>query len=376
MKRTAIAAIVPLVLVGTVGGAVALGIFGTPAVTSVDNRFTGVSTNTTTVETGLAVNNPNPVGVQLGGTSIEYTVFMNDVAMANGSKEGLTVAQGNSTLQFTTEMDNSRIPDWWVSHIDNGETTQVTIDANVSSSLAGGRSISLSQNRTVETDIIGQFNSEETRPVNTDNPVVTDPALYINETRGSWDQSNLTGAETPIDIEFDVHNPKSYPYTVTEIGYTAEMNDVTVGTGATESAIIIEPSATETVGVDTVIQNENLDEWWVSHLRNNQVTDLYIDFYVVVEAAGEEFRLDLEAIDYENTIETDIFDNKAEYPTGEGTTNGTAEGGETGTTTSDGTVDGIVTEDGVIDADDGTLETDNGTETGTATDDGAIDDTL
>jgi hypothetical protein len=101
------------------------------------------------------------------------------------------------------------------------------------------------------------------------------------------------------------------------------------------------------------------------------VTDLYIDFYVVVEAAGEEFRLNLDAIDYENTIETDIFDNKDEYPTG--TDNGANEPSEDGsdeeTSTETSTDDGVIS-DPVTDG-----ETTGGV-TETPTDDGVADGTL
>jgi LEA14-like dessication related protein len=381
-------ALVAVILAGSVGGAFALGVVGTPAVESAENRFTGVSTETTTVETALVVNNPNPIGVQLGDVGIDYTVFMNDVAMAEGSKDGLSLGRGNSTVPFTTAMDNGQIPPWWVSHIQNGERTQVTIDADVRSSLVGGRSVSLTQNRTVETEIIEQFNSTETRPVNTDSPIVSDPALYINATRGSWDQSNVTQSQTPLNVEFDVHNPKAYPYTVTEIGYTARMNDITVGNGSTERGYVIAPGETQTVGVDTVIRNENLDEWWVSHLQNNQVTEVYIDFYLVVDTGSEQFRIDLDAIDYENTIETDIFGNKADYPTGDGTTDtgGETEDGSGDTDDGDSVTDTVTGNDGVLSGgDDGSVtDTPTGgddtttentpTTDGTATDDGGVID--
>ena len=380
MGRIRTVAVAVVLLAGVVGGGVALGLLGVPSVESVDNRFTGVSTNTTTVETALTVQNPNPIGVQLGGTTVDYTVYMNDIPIAVGGREGVELQRGNTTLVFTTEMRNTRIPAWWVSHVRNGETTAVTIDANVTSSLAGGRSVSLTQDRTVETDIIGQFNSEETRPVNASSPVVSDPALYINETRGAWDRANVTESETPLDIEFDVYNPKPYPYAVSRVGYTTRMNDVTVGSGSSERGYLIAPGETRTVDVDTVIRNENIDEWWVSHLERNQATELYIDFYLIVEAAGERFRIDLDAIDYERTIETDIFDNKAQYPTGQENENGneTTDTGETANgddtepteTATPTPEDGSSGEATATTPSEGSTETE--TETETPTDDGGI----
>ncbi|EMA01895.1 LEA14-like dessication related protein [Haloarcula vallismortis] len=376
MGRLKIVGVLVVVAAAAVGGSVALGVLGAPSVTSVDNHFAGVSNQTTAVATNLTVNNPNPVGVQLGGVAINYTISMNGVEMAQGAKEGVGVGTGNTTLPFSTEMQNDRIPPWWVTHIDNGETTTVGIDATVTSSALGGRSVSASQARTIETDLLGQFNSSETRPVEANQPLVSDPVLYINETRGAWDQENLTQSETPMNLAFDVYNPKPYPYTVTKVGYTIRMNDVTVGEGETDRGYILSPGQETTLEANTAIQNENLDRWWVTHLQRNQRTDLYIDFYLVLEGGGEQFRVDLDSIDYQQEIETDIFGNKAQYPTGDEAANNSGDGAASSTTDGESTATPTPsdteteTDDGLLGSED--TETDDGlldgSETETATD--------
>jgi LEA14-like dessication related protein len=366
MGRLKIVGVLVVVAAAAVGGSVALGVLGTPSVTSVDNHFAGVSNQTTTVATNLTVNNPNPVGVQLGGVGINYTISMNGVEMAQGARQGVGVGTGNTTLPFTTEMQNDRIPPWWVTHIDNGETTTVGIDATVTSSTLGGRSVSVSQERTIETDLISQFNSTETRPVEANQPLVSDPVLYINETRGAWDQENLTQSETPLDLGFDVYNPKAYPYTVTKVGYTIRMNDVTVGEGETDRGYVLSPGEETTLEANTAIQNENLDRWWVTHLQRNQQTDLYIDFYLVLEGGGEQFRVDLDSIDYQQEIETDIFGNKAQYPTGNGTSGGADDGSANESTDGDEETETPTPTPTETETDDGLLS-DGETETETAT---------
>jgi len=371
MGRLKTVGVLVVALAAIVGGSVALGVLGTPSVTSVDNHFAGVSNQTTAVATNLTVSNPNPVGVQLGGIGINYSISMNGMEMAGGDRQGIGLGTGNSTLQFSTEMQNDRIPPWWVTHIDNAETTTVGIDATVTSSALGGRSVSVSQERTIETDLLSQFNSTETRPVETDQPLVSDPVLYINETRGAWDQENLTQSETPLNLAFDVYNPKPYPYTITKVGYTIRMNDVTVGEGETDRGYVLESGQETTLEANTAIRNENLDRWWVTHLQRNQQTDLYIDFYLVLEGGGEQFRVDLDAIDYQQEIETDIFGNKAEYPTGDGTADGSDEGADSSTTDGESTPTSTETEtdDGLLSG--GETETDDrlldGDETETAT---------
>ena len=380
-------AIVGIALVALVGAGLVLGILGAPSVDSVENHVGTVSENTTTVATDLRVSNPNPIGVQLGGVSVNYTVGMNDVSMASGTKDGLSVEQGNSTLEFSTQMRNDRIPAWWYTHVRNGEVTDVSLDATLTSSTLG-QSFSTAQERTIETDIIGQFNSSETRPVDANQPLVSDPVLYVNETSGAWDRENLTRERTPMALDFTVYNPKSVPYAVTKVGYTITMNDVTVGAGESDRGYVIAPQSTETIEARTAIRNEHLDEWWVTHLQRNQVTDLHIDFYLVVEGAGESFRIDLDAIDYDTTIETDIFGNKAQYPTGtdsEPSGSSDAEEGEpetatstpaeTETDTASATDDGGLLGDGTT-ATDSPTQTDTPTETSTSTETATEDDGL
>jgi LEA14-like dessication related protein len=303
-------------LVAVVALAVLFGVLGVPGVGAVQNSFGPVNATTTTIETDLVVTNPNPIGVSLGGVTINYTVAMNDVRMAAGQKDGVSVESGNSTLSFTTAMRNDRIPPWWVSHIANGERTNVTIDASVRSATLGGRAVTVPQERQISTDIVSQFNSETTRPIDADQPVVRDPVLYVNETSAEWDTENLTAERTPIDMSFLVYNPKPWPYAVSEVGYTITMNDVTVGEGSSEDVATVTPGDTERLRTRTAIRNQNLDEWWVSHLERNQVTDLRIDFYLVVDpqtaALTDEtsIRIPLDALEYRRTIETDVFGTK------------------------------------------------------------------
>lgn len=303
-KLKAIISVVGLLAV-SIGGGFAVGVLGTPSVVGVENQFGAVTDETTTIETDLIVNNPNPIGVQLGGTSVNYTVAMNDIAMASGSKEGLAITQGNTSLEFTTQMQNKKIPGWWVSHIRNNEQTQLEIDTRVHSSLIG-QSTTVPHSQEINTDIISQFNSTETRPVNANQPVVSDPVLYINQTSASWGET--TEAETPINMQFTMYNPKTTPYTVTEIGYDITMNNISVGEGTTDEPHIISGQSQETVGATTIIQNEKLDEWWVSHLRNDQVTQLRIDFYARIELpTGNTIRVPLDELTYTKEIETEIF---------------------------------------------------------------------
>ncbi|WP_042665659.1 LEA type 2 family protein [Haloferax sp. ATB1] len=326
-------ALVALVLVAAgVGGAYVTGVIGAPSVDRVDNRFAGVNETETVIETDLYVSNPNPLSANLSGLEVDYGVEMNGIRMATGEKEGVAIGRGTSAVPLRTTLENERIPEWWVSHIQNGEHTDLVVDANVSSETLGRTFEAPEITRSIDTDLLSAFNSTETREIDADSPVVSDPVLYVNETSAEWGES--TGERTALELTFVVHNPKPYPVAVSELGYDISMNDVDVGEGTTNSEYVIPPQSTETIEATTYIQNDKLDEWWVSHLERDQTTDLRIDFYANLDAGGTTLRVPLDPLTYEKTFETDIFGNKA---ASEGNETATQTATETATTTSTAT---------------------------------------
>lgn len=305
--RTAVTVVLALALV--TGGAFALGWLGVPSVVATENVFGGVNETTTTVDTAVTVHNPNPVGVRFGGVRVNYTVSMNDIAMAHGRTAGVGLGTGNTTLRFESYLRNERIPAWWASHVRSGEETTVQVAADVRSGTLGRSAHVVPVTRTVSTNISGQFNSTENRPINAGLPLVSDPALVVSETRAHWGPT--TDAETPLETAFVVHNPKATPVTFGSIGYDVSMNDVDVGEGESERAVVIPGGATRTVRASTVLENGKLDEWWVTHLERNQTTDLRIDFYARLSlGGGESVRVPLRGLTFEETIRTDIFGTK------------------------------------------------------------------
>ena len=319
-----------------------LGVVGVPQVETIDNEFGAVNDSTTEIRTSITVNNPNPIAISLGGLTIDYAVDMNDVRMATGQKEGLSLGTGSSSVDLVTYLNNSKIPAWWYTHIQRGERSDLVVDADVRSNTVGSHEFTT--NKSIRTNILGAFNSSETRPINASSDLVSDPVLYLDGTNATYGP-DLTPQRTPLDLSFRVFNPKPHPYVVTKVGYTIYMNNITVGEGESARNTVIPPRpGTETIRATTTIRNQHLDEWWVSHIRNNQRTDLYVDVDIVVEAdvpGSPSIPVDSDRLDYRETIETDIFGTKNGTSGGSGATptqpdgsepapgDGPADGGET-----------------------------------------------
>ncbi|MDH5020981.1 LEA/WHy family protein [Halobacterium rubrum] len=370
-SKLRVAATVLLGLVVVAGGAFAAGFLGVPAVAGVDNEFGDVNESVTEIETVLAVNNPNPVGASLGGVRVNYSVAMNDVTVAEGEKRGVGVDSGNSTVNLTTDLQNDQIPAWWVTHVNGGESSQLAVDATVTSSTLG-RSVSFQPaNRAIDTDVLGQFNSSEDQDIDANAPLVSDPVLIIEERDASWGEA--TSQETPIDLTFRVHNPKAQPVAISSVGYDITMNDVDVGDGETEETVTIPGCETRAVSFPTTIRTQALDDWWVSHLENDQVTNLTIDFYAEIQPPGtdESVRVPLDGLTYEKTIETDIFGDDSESADGgDDTETTTATTTAATTTTSEDSDDSPTASETTTTSDTPTTTTsDGGNETTTTEDD-------
>jgi LEA14-like dessication related protein len=344
-------------------------LFSQPAVSGIDNRFAGVNETTTVVESTLTVQNPNPIGASLGGLTVDYAIDMNGIRMATGVKEGVSVPKGSSTVPMATHLANERIPTWWVSHIRNGERTQLAVNADVHSSTLGSSFGAPKITRPIETDIISAFNSTEDRLVGSS--PTGGPILVIRETSAEW--GAVSASSTPIDMEFVVYNPNAYAVPVSELSYRATMNGVEMGNGTTEGQGVIPPGGTRTIEATTTLNNQHIDEWWVTHLENDQETRVRIDFSARFELPTGTVEVPLDPLTYTRTIETDIFDNRADDGSENGTATPTPEGTTTPTPTPTPGDDGLLGDD---DGGEGTTTPTPTPEDGTGTetpDDGLLD---
>jgi LEA14-like dessication related protein len=316
-----------LVVLAMIAGAFATGLLGAPSVVTTESRFGPIDSNETTVITNVTVENPNPIGLTGDDATVSQTVALNGITVASGSRQGISLPAGRSTNEIETAIDNSAIPRWWVSHVRRDERTTAVIDAQVRSSILGGN-VTVSRERTIETQVLDGFNSTNTRAIEAPESVAalrSGPVLYLNRTSASWGEVNETA--TPIDVRLRVFNPLGVPIPISNLGYTVRMNGVPVGSGATDRLQVLEPGRTTTVEASVPIEAARLDEWWVRHVRNGQQTTIRVDFTArarlpVVGVVS----LPLDGLGYRSNLTTDLLGNSDSVTNGSGTANTTAMG--------------------------------------------------
>jgi LEA14-like dessication related protein len=314
---TVVAVLVAVVVIGWL-----IGIFGLPTVGIVDVGDWGtVSEERTEIQTEMWVNNPNPIGVAVGSSlRFDYGVRMNGVKVADGDREGIAIQQGNQTKTITTNLRNDRLPAWWVEYVRANETIHTRIDATTTVAAGLRASTTVTRNRTIMKDsapMIAAF-SKTAASVEGEYPRSGPTTLYeIRRGWATWGPVNDT--RTVVRFHFLVHNPSTVPVPARPDGLrtTIRMNDVRMlqTTGDEFSAgdlgpdTVLRPGETREIVLSVAMDNEKIDDWFTSHVRRNERTDVAVDLQLVYEdpRTGTEIVLPPGGISYNCRLQTAIL---------------------------------------------------------------------
>ncbi len=290
-----------LIVVILVGGAGYLLYSGgkpeVPEVKSITNSWGDITTESSEIKTDIQVDNSNAFPIPIKG--MEYQIFMNDVKMGSGHSMGKASlpAQKEHTITMSTEVENDKIPEWWVTHIRQWENTDIKIKGNIALDLKVTeyeypieREISR-----VKTDILGvkksySVDEESLKP-------------QLRSIENSWGE--VTDDFTVILMKVVVYNPQRVPIYIEQIRYKMDMNEIKMGLGTSEESILLKPQSDTEIRLDTKLDNHKLDNWWVTHLKNGEKTEVKIESELVYTVGENEFTMELPV--QEKSIETDIL---------------------------------------------------------------------
>lgn len=280
------------------GGLVATGTFAQPTVESTSYQWGDVTDETTAIETTVVVDNPNPVGVP-GVVDISYRAALNDVTLAESTRSGVGFSPGENTIELTAQMQNDRIPAWWVTHVNGGEESQLNIDATVS---APGFSREIpAKSSTIETDILSGFAAEETRTVT----FRDGPFLEISDQQAEWGTADAEA--TPTEFTSTIENVHDHAVTLDGVEYVVRMNGVELGHERTDAGFDIRPGETGSLDVAVQLDTARMSQWWAAHVRSDEVSNLSVEMYGLVDHEGERRRLPIRFFDRTLRLETNML---------------------------------------------------------------------
>jgi len=270
-----------------------------PTVESVQSEFGNITADESEIRTRVVVENPNERGFPVPAT-VGYDVYLNEVRAAEGSTSVGGLAAGRSEIRVTGTFDNTKVPAWWVSHVNSGERTELTLSPEIS--VAGVYAESLpNRTTTVETDLLGPLAAGGTGTVT----VAGEDLLVVSNRSASWGEA--TTERTPVRFAVDLRNVHDRPVELDGTEYRIGMNDVVVGEGTTDEGIVLEPGESGRFLVNASLDTARMQDWWVTHLRRGETTTLSVEVYGVVEDGNERKRVPLSAFDRELRFQTDLL---------------------------------------------------------------------
>jgi LEA14-like dessication related protein len=100
-------------------------------ITRANAKWGDVDSKRTQIVIDAEVKNNMPVPIPV--KFITYTIKMNGIDMGSGkvkSDAGIP-PKSKRNIRVVMDIDNAKIPEWWVSHIKNGEKTTISISAKI-----------------------------------------------------------------------------------------------------------------------------------------------------------------------------------------------------------------------------------------------------
>ncbi len=274
-----------VVLVVVVALLWAVGILRTPGVSVADPGDWGnVSEETTEVKTEVNVTSPFGFDFAWGGASVDYELYMNGVRMAEGDKSGIALEPGTQTKVLTSELDNRKLPDWWVEYVRANETIDMRVEGKASATLVLTGTHDFSVERTMlenETPMISAM-SRAASDAEGEYPEAR-PLYEVERGWATWGE--VTENRTNLQFHFRVRNPTTSPLPAPIRAFDASVEANGVRLLYTENgdlfsriegADTIPPGESEEFVVTVAIDNEQIDDWFTRHVRRGEVTDLSI----------------------------------------------------------------------------------------------------
>jgi len=103
-----------------------------------------------------------------------------------------------------------------------------------------------------------------------------------------------------------MYNPMPLNILMPQIQYNISMNNITIGNGSITDNLILKANEDSIVNLITKIDNNQLDDWFVSHIQNNENSTLKITISSVLEYEGISYKID-DFFIYTHKFDTDIL---------------------------------------------------------------------
>ena len=272
---------------------------GQPEIISTTYRWGQVTQSETEIITDITIRNPNPVSIPI--KDIRTTVTLNNIDMATMEPTGdmEIKPQSDTTITFSTKLNNGKLPEWWVTHINNNEKSTLDINGVITFDLKlTDYDYPFKLSNPIRTDLMKSLNSLSSNSFS-----IGDFSIRI-ESESAWGTVNKDYTELITTVTTYNDNP-FIPLPLFKSRTFIEMNDIRLAESTSDIQTLILPGSHKTVTHTTKIDSSKLNQWWVSHITNGETTSTHINIQSYIDAVFTEY--DFPAVDVGSEFTTDML---------------------------------------------------------------------
>ncbi|WP_227357417.1 hypothetical protein [Haladaptatus salinisoli] len=268
-----------------------------------------VTDQQTEIITTFWTNNPYPIDLTTGkALHLRYSLTLNGVTVAEGTRDRVDLPKGNTTQTQSTYLQNNQMKLWWVNFLRANETIHATGHGHVRiTTPVTDWTHQKSTNHTQfenQTPISGSLTQAtqrlKGRYVRTQylniGPVRQNVTVgaEVQEAEAMWGRVNQN--QTTLLVRFRVHNPsETIPIIVDPTGLRmrANVNGVRMfrsGSGVlsanTAEQTLLLPGETRDIVIPVTMDNDNVDDWFRTHVQNGEQSTIVVRLQLVVDPLG------------------------------------------------------------------------------------------
>ncbi|WP_423747335.1 LEA type 2 family protein [Haladaptatus sp. SPP-AMP-3] len=285
------------------------------------------------VITTFWTDNPYPIDLTTGEfLHTRYSLTLNGVSIAEGSRDRIDLPRGNTSQTQTTYIHTDRLAAWWVRFLSGNETLDATVNGQVrittpivNWTYGTTKSDTQFEDRTPILDSItrvverteGRYVTSRRSPISHRQVVV---GAKVKDARATW--GRIDAKRTTLLIHYRIHNPSdTVPLAVDSTGLrmSLAMNDIELfhtGNGAlspetVNATSLIRPGETRTVTFAITMNNDRVDDWFRSHVRRGERSDIDVRAHLVLDphGTGETVRTPNDNVTYHCRMQTSVLED-------------------------------------------------------------------
>lgn len=336
-KIVAISIVVSLVIGMSIASFIAVS-FQSPNVKVNDiGDIQSVSDSETNIESSVQIENPNVFPIPVGIVDISYESSVDGIKIVDGNAGTSKISSNSSTeVILNSTIDNKKIPEIWVSYLKSDESAKVNADTDIAlDSFVTPELYSTSVQRNISPDTppvqsalsesASELEGNYTKEIGFSEVNIPGSNLQIDNTivvgyhvkESNMSIHNVSNNTTQLHLDMVVENPSEttpVPSEPDNLEVSIKSNDIelvraeSVKSRSFQNRSLIQAQDEKKIKYRLNIDNNKIDDAFVSHIKNEEKTEIDIGFSIIFNVDGNEIRVPSESgSQYNCSIQTNIF---------------------------------------------------------------------